>query len=77
MVRGFVMVKTTTEDTERVLAAVHELEAVKEGHVVAGDWDIIAELDVPEVYDILSTVSDQVRSLDGVTDTKTYVSMSG
>ena len=75
MVRAFVMVKTAPGTVGRVTEAVRELEAVREAHVVAGDHDLVAEVEAAEMYDVLDTVASAVRSLDGVADTRTYVSM--
>jgi hypothetical protein len=34
-------------------------------------------MDTDEVYDVLKSVSGDVQGLQGVTDTKTYISMDG
>ncbi|EMA29215.1 Lrp/AsnC family transcriptional regulator [Halobiforma nitratireducens] len=75
MVHAFIMVKTTAGKSEGLLADIGALENVAEAHIVAGDYDIIAEVDAPEVYDILETVSSNMQSLEGVTETKTYIAM--
>lgn len=75
MVRAFVMVKTTAGTSEGLVSNLRELPVITEAHIVAGDHDIIAEVDVDEVYDILHTVANSVRSLEGVADTKTYISL--
>jgi len=75
MVHAFVMVKTAAGTAESLLSGVRSLEYTSEAHIVAGDYDIIAEVDVEEVYDVLQTVSSQIRGFDGVADTKTYISL--
>lgn len=75
MVHAFIMVKTAAGESERLLDSVRELDAIAEAHIVAGDWDIIAELDAEEVYDVLKTASSSIQGLQGVSDTKTYISM--
>lgn len=75
MVHAFVMVKTAAGKSEGLLASIRDLEAVSDAHIVAGNYDIIAEIDAPEMYDVLEAVSSGLQSLDGVTDTKTYVAM--
>ncbi|WP_089784604.1 Lrp/AsnC family transcriptional regulator [Natronobacterium haloterrestre] len=75
MVHAFIMVKTTAGKSEGLLADIRGLENVAEAHIVAGNYDIIAEVNAPEVYDILETVSSSMQALDGVTDTKTYIAM--
>ena len=77
MVHAFVMAQVSGDaDTAGVAAAVSGIEAVTEAHVVAGDFDIVAEVGAPDMYTVLDTVADSVRGVDGIGDTRTYVSMS-
>ncbi|SFG57154.1 transcriptional regulator, AsnC family [Halopelagius inordinatus] len=75
MVHAFIMVKTAAGESERLLDPIRKLSRVTEGHVVAGDYDIIAEVESEEVYEVLKTASSGIQGLEGVTDTKTYISM--
>lgn len=75
MVHAFVMTKTAAGKSQGLLEGVEGHEGVTEAHIVAGDYDVIIELETDEVYDILRTVSTDIQALDGVTDTKTYISM--
>jgi len=75
MVHAFIMVKTAAGKSEGLLAEINGLESVTNAHIVAGNYDIIAEIDAPEVYDVLQTASSKLQQLGGVTDTKTYIAM--
>jgi len=75
MVHAFVMVKTAVGTSEGLVGELRSFPQVTEAHIVAGDHDIIAEVDVEEVYEVLETVAGRLRSLDGVSDTKTYISL--
>lgn len=75
MVRAFIMVKTGAGESEATVAAVRDIESVVEAHVVAGEFDVIAEVDAPEVYDVLHTASSSIQGLEGVVDTKTYFAL--
>lgn len=75
MVHAFVMVKTASGRSEALLESVRSLDRISEAHVVAGDFDIIAEADADEVYDILHAASTDISGLDGVADTKTYMAL--
>lgn len=75
MVHAFIMVKTAAGKSEHLLADIRAIDSVSAAHIVAGNFDIIAEVDVDEVYDVLQTVSSGIQALDGVTDTKTYIAM--
>lgn len=75
MVHAFVMVKTAVGASEALVRDLRDLAPVAEAHIVAGDHDVIAEVDVAEVYDVLETVAGDVRDMEGVTDTRTYISL--
>jgi DNA-binding Lrp family transcriptional regulator len=75
MVHAFVMVKADSVAAETVLDAVLGVGGVTEAHIVAGDFDIIAEVQAEEVYDVLGASATEIRSIDGVVDTKTYVAL--
>mgnify|MGYP000341304709 FL=1 len=76
MVHAFVMVRTEAGAPQSVRDALEDRDDVSEAHVVAGDWDLIVEIDAEAVYDVLDVATEGIQSLDGVLETKTYVSMS-
>jgi len=61
--------------SESIREQVETLDAVAEAHVVAGQFDVVAEVDVPAVYDVLHTSSSAVQGMDGVSNTTTYVAL--
>jgi DNA-binding Lrp family transcriptional regulator len=73
MVRAFIMVKTAAGKSEELLAQVDDLDGVEEAHIVAGQYDIIVEAVGDEVYDLMHSVATNLRDVEGVTDTKTYI----
>jgi len=75
MVHAFVMVQTDVGASESLLGMVRDLGPVAEAHIVAGEYDLIIELSVEEVYDVLKTTASEIQSLDGVLETKTYMSL--
>ena len=76
MVHAFIMVKTGAGESERLLDSVRDLANVTEAHIVAGAYDIIAEVDASEVYEVLNASSSEIQGFEGVTDTKTYIAMN-
>jgi len=76
MVHAFVMVKSAAGESQLILDEIVDFEGVSDAHVVAGDFDLIVEVDTEEVYDVLNTVSARFRSLEEVEVTKTYISLS-
>lgn len=75
MVHAFIMVKTGAGESEQLLDPIRDLAGIREAHIVAGAYDIIAEVDTPEVYDVLETSSSGIQGLQGVSETKTYISL--
>ena len=75
MVHAFIMVKTSAGKSSGLLESIESLESVEEAFVVAGNYDIITEIDAPTVYDVLATVSGEMQGLDGVLETRTYIAM--
>ncbi len=70
------MVKTGAGGAEAAAAAIRSLPTVTEAHVVAGDYDLVAEVAADEVWEVLDTAATAIGGVDGVTDTRTYVAMS-
>lgn len=77
MVHAFIMVKTGAGESEGLLSDIREMGTISEAHIVAGAYDVIAEVDTEKVYDVLQTASTRIQGLSGVTDTKTYISLDG
>jgi DNA-binding Lrp family transcriptional regulator len=73
MARAFIMVKIDAGHAEERRHDIAGFDGVAAAHVVAGEYDLIVEAERPEVYDLMQTVATEVRGLDGVLDTKTYV----
>jgi len=69
------MVKTDVAASESLLADIRELPAVSEAHIVAGAYDLIVELTATEMSAVLQTTASDIQSLDGVLETKTYMSL--
>lgn len=76
MVHAFIMIRTAAGVSQDVRDTIEDLGSVNEAHVVAGEYDIIAEADGEEVYDILSAAAADIQAVTGVEETKTYVSLS-
>ena len=73
MVRAFIMVEADTGHAESLLETIRGYDRVVDSNVVAGDVDVIVEAEAEEVYDVINAVATEIRSLEDVTDTKTYV----
>jgi DNA-binding Lrp family transcriptional regulator len=76
MVQAFITVETVAGESTELLAAVRDRDGVREAHVVAGDVDLIAEVECDGVYDVINGVATSIRDVEGVVDTRTYISLT-
>jgi DNA-binding Lrp family transcriptional regulator len=75
MVVAYVMVKAHTGEAGRLRDDIEEIDGVVSAHIVAGDIDIIAKVDVDSPADVKDIAADAIQALDGVEDTHTYIAM--
>ena len=73
-VKAYVLVVTDPGATKRVYDALSGIKGVTEVHEVMGPYDIIVELDVPNLVDVPPILSSQIRIIDGIQSTTSLVS---
>jgi DNA-binding Lrp family transcriptional regulator len=73
MVRAFIMAETAAGTAAELQESVTNTEGIREAHVVAGQYDIIAEAEGEEVYDVIHSVVTRLRDFEGLVDTRTYI----
>jgi DNA-binding Lrp family transcriptional regulator len=73
-VKAYVLVVTDPGATKRVYDALIKINGVTEVHEVMGPYDIIVELDVPNLVDVPPILSTQIRTIDGIQSTTSLVS---
>jgi DNA-binding Lrp family transcriptional regulator len=74
-VHAYIMVKAYTGDADRLRDAIGEIDGVTSAHIVAGDVDIIAKVEVESPADVKDIAATQIQNLEGVEDTRTYIAM--
>ena len=75
MVRAYIMVKANTGEADRLKNTIKEIEGVENAHIVAGDVDVIAAVEVDEPADVKGIAADGIQGISGVEDTRTYIAM--
>lgn len=75
MITAYTMVDTAAGASRSVYEAAREVDGVVEAHVIAGDFDVLIELEGDSPHDILRIITSKIRTLDGVGTTRTYVSL--
>ena len=75
MVTAYVMVKAHTGAADRLKSDIEAVDGVVEAHIVAGDVDLIAVVDVETPAGVKTVAATEIQSVDGVGSTQTYVAM--
>ncbi|WP_227356662.1 Lrp/AsnC family transcriptional regulator [Haladaptatus salinisoli] len=75
MVIAYVLIKANVPSVDRIRDTVAELDGVTDAHIVAGDIDVIAKIDVDSPADVRKTVASGVLSISGVEGTQTHMAM--
>jgi len=73
MVRAYAMIDTGEGAAPELCKRIRTFDGVTGAHVVAGDFDIVVELDGERPYDLQRVLTGKIRPLDGVGTTRTYV----
>jgi DNA-binding Lrp family transcriptional regulator len=75
MVIAYVMVKAYTGEADRLKREIEAVEGVVSAHIVAGDVDVIARVEVDSPADVRQVAATEIQNIDGVEDTTTYIAM--
>lgn len=73
MPKAYVTIVTSAKMSPEVVARLEEIPEIVDAHIVAGDFDVIAELDASETNDLLPIVTRRIQGIEGVGHTRTYV----
>jgi DNA-binding Lrp family transcriptional regulator len=71
MVIGFVLITTSPGKEQDVYTTLKDVPEITEIYPVFGDYDIIAKIEVKDVSMLGTILINKIRSISGVTDTKT------
>ena len=75
MVHAYVMVTAHTGEADRLRDEIEAIDGVERAHIVAGDVDIIAVVDVGTPAGVKTVAATEIQSIEGVASTQTYVAM--
>ena len=71
MAVGYVLINVKSGSEMAVYEIVKELEMVEDATLLFGDYDLIVKMNAESMGSIAAAVVENVRSIDGVLDTKT------
>jgi DNA-binding Lrp family transcriptional regulator len=75
MVHAYVMVKAYTGEADRLRDQIGSVDGVESAHIVAGDVDLIASVEVESPAEVKDVAATHIQDIDGVEDTQTYIAM--
>jgi DNA-binding Lrp family transcriptional regulator len=75
MVVAYVMIKVYTGDADRLKQDIEAIDGITAAHIVAGDVDFIAKVEVETPGEVKDIAAKQIQEIDGVEDTQTYIAM--
>lgn len=73
MPKAYVTIVTSAKMSPEVVERLDDIEEVIDAHIVAGDFDIVAELEADETTELLPIVTRRIQGIEGVGHTRTYV----
>ena len=73
-VKAYVLIVTDPGETKNVYDALSKIEGLVELHEVMGPYDIVAEIDVPQLVDVPPILSTKIRAIQGIQSTTSLVS---
>ena len=75
MVVAYILVKASTGEAERLRDDLAAVEGVEDVHIVAGDVDFIARVEVENPAAVRQIAATEFQAVAGVADTETYIAM--
>jgi DNA-binding Lrp family transcriptional regulator len=73
MVKAFVLIVANPGATRRIATTLKQLELVVDVHEVMGPYDIVLEVEAPQLTDIPVLLSEQIRTIEGIQSTTSLV----
>jgi anthranilate phosphoribosyltransferase len=73
MTDAYVNVTVSAGAVSAAAGEIAELDAVSAVHVVTGEYDIVAQVDLDDPEDLPAVVADEIHTVTGVADTVTHV----
>ncbi len=73
MTKTFILIVTDPGTTRRVANTLKTLDLVTDVHEVMGPYDIVVELEAPQLTDVPAILSNDIRSIEGIQSTTSLV----
>lgn len=75
MVTAYIMIKAHTGEADRLKREIEAIDGVVDAHIVAGDIDLIAKVEVDTPAQVKDVAATHIQEINGVENTQTYIAM--
>ena len=72
---AYILIKANSGEADRLLEEIRDVEGVVDTHIVAGDVDLIAKVDVDSPGQVKDIAANAIQRIEGVENTETYIAM--
>ena len=76
MVTGIVLIDVERFKIEKVIEALMAIDGVSEIYTVAGEYDLVAVIRVPDNGKLSSIIATKMTTINGIIHTKTLVTLA-
>ncbi|MCK5562297.1 MAG: Lrp/AsnC ligand binding domain-containing protein [Thermoplasmata archaeon] len=76
MVVGYVLINTSPGSEHQVYDELRKVVNIAEVHPLFGEHDLLVKIDIDDYNKLGNIVIDQIRTIEGVEDTKTLAGIS-
>lgn len=73
MITGVVLVRLQSGKEKQAVSKLREIKGVSHCTAVFGRWDLVVDIEVPNVNLVASVVVNQMRAVPGVISTETLI----
>jgi DNA-binding Lrp family transcriptional regulator len=73
MVNAVVLIQCEIDEIPEAAQAIADIEGISEVYSVAGEWDLVAIVRVPDHEDLAKVIPDGVAKVEGVERTETLI----
>jgi DNA-binding Lrp family transcriptional regulator len=77
MAEAYILINCEIGSEEEVIAALKNIDTIKEVHGTFGAYDILAKIESPQVEDLRETITWKIRKIDKIRSTLTLMGIEG
>jgi len=77
MAEAYILINCEIGSEEEVIAALKNIESIKEVHGTFGAYDILAKIESPQVEELRETITWKIRKIEKIRSTLTLMGIEG